>query len=89
MEIELNERIDLRQDLLFFDEIGECQRAVDALKYFAERLPSAFVCASGSNIGLLRSYPVGKVEELELFPLCFEGVCDGGGERPFGRCLPL
>lgn len=72
MEIELNERIDLRQDLLFLDEIGECQRAVDSLKYFAERLPSAFVCASGSNIGLLRSYPVGKVEELELFPLCFE-----------------
>lgn len=45
MEIELNERIDLRQDLLFLDEIGECQRAVDSLKYFAERLPSAFVCA--------------------------------------------
>ena len=38
----------------------------------AEHLPSAFVCASGSNIGLLGSFPVGKVEQLELFPLCFE-----------------
>ena len=71
-EIELNDNIDLAHDLIFFDEIGECQRAVDSLKYFAERLPGAFVCASGSNIGLLRSYPVGKVEKLDLFPLCFE-----------------
>ena len=72
IELELNERVDLAQDLLFFDEVGECQRAVDSLKHFAERLPSAFVCASGSNIGLLRSFPVGKVEQVELFPLCFE-----------------
>ena len=72
IELELNERVDLARDLLFFDEVGECQRAVDSLKYFAERLPSAFVCASGSNIGLLGSFPVGKVEQLELFPLCFE-----------------
>ena len=72
IELELNERVDLAKDLLFFDEVGECQRAVDSLKYFAERLPSAFVCASGSNIGLLGSFPVGKVEQLELFPLCFE-----------------
>ena len=71
-EIELNDNIDLAHDLIFFDEIGECQRAVDSLKYFAERLPKAFVCASGSNIGLLRSFPVGKVEKLDLFPLCFE-----------------
>ena len=69
IELERNERVDLARDLLFFDEVGECQRAVDSLKYFAERLPSAFVCASGSNIGLLGSFPVGKVEQLELFPL--------------------
>ena len=82
IEIERNERIDLGRDLLFLDEIGECQRAVDSLKYFAERLPSAFVCASGSNIGLLRSFPVGKVEELELFPLCFEEFLMASGQMP-------
>ena len=72
IELERNERVDLARDLLFFDEAGECQRAVDSLKHFAERLPNAFICASGSNIGLLGSFPVGKVEQLELFPLCFE-----------------
>ena len=70
--LELNDEVDLATDLLFLDEIGECQRALDSLKYFAERMPNAFVCASGSNVGLLRSFPVGKVEKLELFPLCFE-----------------
>ena len=59
-------------DLLFFDEIGECQPALSSLKFFAEERPDIFLCASGSNIGLLDSYPVGKVEALELFPLCFE-----------------
>ena len=72
IELELNERVDLARDLLFFDEVGECQRAVDSLKFFAESLPNAFVCACGSNIGLLRSFPEGKVEQVELFPLCFE-----------------
>ena len=71
-EILLGERIDLSYDLLFFDEVGDCQQAVDSLKYFAEDMPTGYVCATGSNIGLLGSFPVGKVEILELFPLCFE-----------------
>ena len=82
IEIELSQRIDVERDLLFLDEVGECQRAVDALKYFAERLPNAFVCASGSNIGLLRSFPVGKVDEVALFPLCFEEFLMAAGRPP-------
>lgn len=58
-------------DLLILDEIGECQRAVTSLKYFAEKAPTWFVAASGSNIGLLTSFPVGKVEQHNLRPLTF------------------
>ena len=72
LEIRRNTKVDLASDLIFFDEIGECQAAVDSLKYFAEELPAAFVCASGSSIGLLGSFPVGKVEFMELFPMTFE-----------------
>ena len=71
-EIRRNASVDLDSDLIFFDEIGECQAAVDSLKYFAEELPRAYVCAAGSGIGLLESFPVGKVEFLELFPMAFE-----------------
>lgn len=59
-------------DLLILDEIGECARAVTSLKYFAEKAPSYFVAASGSNIGLLNAFPVGKVEQYNLRPLTFQ-----------------
>ena len=58
-------------DLLILDEIGECQRAITSLKYFAEQAPTYYVAASGSNIGLLKSFPVGKVEQYYLRPLSF------------------
>jgi uncharacterized protein len=58
-------------DLLILDEIGECPRAVTALKFFAEKTPNYFIAASGSNIGLLNSFPVGKVEQHNLRPLSF------------------
>ncbi len=59
-------------DLLILDEIGECERAVTSLKYFAEKAPSYFIAASGSNIGLLNTFPVGKVEQYNLRPLTFQ-----------------
>ncbi|GAB3487426.1 ATP-binding protein [Marinomonas epiphytica] len=58
-------------DLLILDEIGECESAVTSLKYFAEKAPTYYIAASGSNIGLLNSFPVGKVEQHNLRPLSF------------------
>ena len=72
IELEFNISIDRDNALIIFDEIGECQAAVNSLKFFAEQCPNMHVCASGSNIGLLASFPVGKVELLELYPLTFE-----------------
>jgi len=80
IQLALNVEFDPRQDLLFFDEIGECQRALDSLKFFAEARPDLYICASGSNIGLVDSFPVGKVHFLELFPLCFEEFLMASGQ---------
>ena len=66
------QRFDPQHDLLILDEIGECPRAVTALKYFAEKQGGAYIAASGSNIGLLSSFPVGKVEQHILRPLTFQ-----------------
>lgn len=73
MNIQLvtNQAFDPQSDLLILDEIGECERAVTSLKYFAEKAPDYFVAASGSNIGLLTRFPVGKVEQYNLRPLTF------------------
>jgi len=67
-------------DLLILDEIGECQRAVTSLKYFAEKAPTMYIAASGSNIGLLNSFPVGKVEQYNLRPLTFYEFLLASGE---------
>lgn len=74
MNIELitNQVFNPETDLLILDEIGECERAVTSLKYFAEKAPTYFVAASGSNIGLLNTFPVGKVKQYNLRPLTFQ-----------------
>ena len=71
IEMHTKTPIDLANDLIIFDEVGDCQRALDSLKYFALSFPHAFACATGPNIGLLASFPVGAVRTLEL-PLCFK-----------------
>jgi len=72
LELLTNQPFNPETDLLVLDEIGECERAVTSLKYFAEKAPSYFVAASGSNIGLLNTFPVGKVEQYNLRPLTFQ-----------------
>ena len=68
----LSKEINPETDLIIFDEIGECPKAVDSLKFIAEDKPHWFICASGSNIGLLDRFPVGKVHGLTLRPMNIE-----------------
>ena len=91
MNIELltNQVFNPETDLLILDEIGECERAVTSLKYFAEQAPSYFVAASGSNIGLLNTFPVGKVEQYNLRPLTFqEFICASRASTDQSFCSP-
>ncbi len=71
--------------LLVLDEIQDCPRAIQSLKYFCENLPELHVIAAGSLLGIALkeqgvSFPVGKVERLEMFPMSFEEfvIADGG-----------
>ena len=80
IELLTGQPFNIATDLLILDEIGECPRAVTALKYFAEQTPQAFIAASGSNIGLLNTFPVGKVEQYNLRPLTFREFLLASGE---------
>ena len=80
IELLIGQPFNIATDLLILDEIGECPRAVTALKYFAEQTPQAFIAASGSNIGLLNTFPVGKVEQYNLRPLTFREFLLASGE---------
>ena len=83
--IVLGKKIVPGKTLLVLDEIQDCPRAIQALKYFCENLPELHAIAAGSLLGIaLRgegtSFPVGKVERLEMFPMSFEEfvIADGG-----------
>lgn len=61
--------------LLVLDEIQDCPKALETLKFFCEDMPELHVIVAGSLLGLALhegvSYPVGKVEELRLYPMTF------------------
>ncbi len=66
--------IDVKADLIFFDEIQACPKALTSLKYFYENLPEANIISAGSLLGIKlgeSSFPVGKVDLLELYPMNF------------------
>ena len=62
--------------LIIFDEIQECPEALNSLKYFKEKANDYHVIAAGSLLGTLlaqpKSYPVGMVNLLDLYPLTFD-----------------
>ena len=64
------------ETLIIFDEIQECSAALNALKYFREKANEYHIIAAGSLLGTLlaapKSFPVGQVNLLELYPLSFD-----------------
>ena len=65
-----------KETLIIFDEIQECPEALNSLKYFKEKANEYHVLSAGSLLGTLlaapKSYPVGMVNLLDLYPLSFD-----------------
>jgi len=75
IEIESDSKITPQNTLIILDEIQEAERGITALKYFCENAPQYHVIAAGSLLGVSlhsnTSFPVGKVNFLNLYPLNF------------------
>ena len=74
LEVVLGRRINAGVDLLFFDEIQACPRALVALRYFQEQLPGLHVIAAGSLLEFALgeyAFPVGRVQFATVFPMTF------------------
>ena len=74
------------ETLVIFDEIQSCPRAITSLKYFCENMRELHIVAAGSLLGVaLRSgntsFPVGKVDRMNMYPMTFEEfvAADQGG----------
>ena len=61
--------------LIILDEVQNTPKALESLKYFCEEAPEYHIIAAGSLLGVAIhegvSYPVGKVDLLDLYPLNF------------------
>jgi predicted AAA+ superfamily ATPase len=67
--------IEAKSTLIIFDEIQECKEALNSLKYFEESGTAFHVVGAGSLLGVTlgnqASFPVGKVDFLDMYPLTF------------------
>ncbi len=83
--------IDAQNTLIILDEIQECPKALTALKYFYENNPEYHIVAAGSLLGVALheniSFPVGKVDFLDLYPLSFLEFLEALGENSFAELL--
>ena len=75
LSIYTGRKIRPERDLIVFDEIQVSNRALSSLKYFQEQAPEYHIAAAGSLLGIAvsgpGSFPVGKVNFLDLYPLSF------------------
>lgn len=90
--ISLRKQQDIDRDtLLIFDEIQAAPRGVTALKYFCEKARDYHVIAAGSLLGIAMhqsdSFPVGKVDFVDLSPLDFHEFLLAMGEERIAGLL--
>lgn len=91
LELYIGYKIDPEKMLLVFDEIQEVPKALTSLKYFNENAPQYQIVCAGSLLGIAlhdgTSFPVGKVEFLDLYPLSFYEFLTALGKGRFVSLL--
>ena len=77
--------------LIILDEIQELKRGLNALKYFCENAPEYHVAVAGSLLGITlhqgESYPVGKVNTLNIQPMTYEEFLMAKGQKQMYEML--
>ena len=90
IQIELKTKVVPEDTLIIFDELQAAERAITSLKYFCEKAPQLHLAAAGSLLGVALheqvSFPVGKVDFLDLEPMSFAEYLTAVGE---GELLEL
>ena len=91
LNIESGVAITPENTLIILDEIQDAPEVLESLKYFCEEAPEYHVVAAGSLLGVSIhdgvSYPVGKVDMLDLYPLSFREFLCAMEEKPLSDAL--
>lgn len=77
--------------LIILDEVQDIPEAIESLKYFYENAPQYHIVVAGSLLGITMhsgvSFPVGKVDELNIYPMSFEEFLLAKGEQELYKLL--
>jgi len=91
LQIETGIQVNPENTLIIFDEIQEAEGAITSLKYFRENAPQYHILAAGSLLGVAMhkhtSFPVGKVEFLDLYPLNYSEFLVALDQQPLLNLL--
>ncbi len=91
LELYAGHKINAENTLMIFDEVQEVPKALTSLKYFNEDAPQYQIVCAGSMMGVAlhqgTSFPVGKVEFLDLYPLSFFEFAMAMGKEQFVELL--
>lgn len=93
MNINIETRVEVtpKDTLIIFDEIQEAPKALESLKYFCENASEYAVIAAGSLLGVAIhqgvSFPVGKVDTLNLYPMNYREFLEAMGESALADLL--
>ena len=91
LKIESGINIEPENTLIIFDEVQETPKALSALKYFYENANEYHIIAAGSLLGVAihegTSFPVGKVDFIDLYPLSFSEFLMALGEESLVKLL--
>lgn len=91
LKIESGVNIEPHNTLIILDEIQETPKALKALKYFCENAREYHIVSAGSLLGVAlhsgTSFPVGKVDFLDLSPLSFYEFIEALGENDLVQIL--
>lgn len=83
--------IEAGKTLIILDEIQESKRGLSALKYFCENAPQYHVAVAGSLLGIAmhkgESFPVGKVDILNIYPMTYDEFLLAKGQRQMADML--
>ncbi len=83
--------IEAGKTLIILDEIQESKRGLSALKYFCENAPQYHVAVAGSLLGITmhkgESFPVGKVDILNIYPMTYDEFLLAKGQRQMADIL--
>jgi hypothetical protein len=93
LQIHAQTTITAEDTLIVLDEIQSAERGVTSLKYFCEKAPQYHVIAAGSLLGMglhsRVSFPVGKVDFLDLRPLSFSEFLLSQNEKALVEALKV